>query len=104
MSANTTSLIVEIQNLLVRLVEAYLNPLSVNGVYTRDDILVTSGSSVAPDTMKMIMKKVFVYKLEISYKIGIQNFVILLIHSWEIALQSPIFDIWKKKAKKGYGT
>ena len=31
---------------------------------------------------------------------GIQNFVFWLIHSWEIALQSQIFDIFWKKAQK----
>ena len=31
---------------------------------------------------------------------GIQNFVIWLIHSWEIALQSQIFNIFEKDDQK----
>ena len=51
--------------------------------------------AVAPSTGK-IMKNIGKNLLQN----GIQNFVFWLIHSWEIALQSQIFDIFWKKAQK----
>ena len=59
-------------------------------------------TAVTPDTVK-IMKKNFRVRPWNFLQNGIQNFVFWLIHSWEIALQSQIFDI-KKKPKKGSGT
>ena len=49
--------------------------------------------TVTPDKMKIIEIEIFWNFLQN----GIQNFVIRLFHSWEIALQSQIFNILKKK-------
>ena len=56
---------------------------------------------VTPDTVK-IMKNFWHFRVRAWNFLhnGIQNFVFWLIHSWEIALQSQIFDIFLKKAQK----
>ena len=58
-------------------------------------------TAVTPDTVK-IMKNVteFFERGQHLLQNGIQNFVFWFIHSWEIALQSQIFDIFWKKAQK----
>ena len=58
-------------------------------------------TAVTPDTVK-IMKDFWHFRVRAwnFLQNDIQNYVFWLIHSWEIALQSQIFDIFFKKAQK----
>ena len=63
------------------------------------------GGAVAPSAGKIMQNAPELFERgQNLLQNGIQ-FVFWLIHSWEIALQSQIFDIfWKKNPKKGSGT
>ena len=56
--------------------------------------------AVAPSTGKIMKNVPEFFEREICYEMVYKNFVFWLIHSWEIALQSQIFDIFWKKAQK----
>ena len=70
-----------------------LSPLSANVGYIRHDTVVTSDK---------IMKNFWHFRVRAwnFLQNSIQNFALWLIDSWEIALQSQIFDIFLKKAQK----
>ena len=62
-------------------------------------------TAVTPDTVK-IWKKNWHFRVRAwnFLQNGMQNFVIRLIHSWEMALQCQNFNIFGKTTKKGSGT
>ena len=76
------------------------NPLSANEVYSRDDTVVTSNSCNSAHSENYNICKIEIVSLNFLEN-GIQNIVVCLIHSWEIALQ---ISISIKKTKKGSGT
>ena len=70
-----------------------VNPLTTNVKYTWHDTVVTSDSCNSGHSENYEIFWHFRVRAWNFIQNGIQNFVIWLIHSWEIALQSQIFNI-----------